>query len=166
MMDHTETVQIEFDPSKTSYEKMLQLFWEGHDPTYKKSKRQYMSGIWFHNSEQEQKIKKSKAEMQAKLGKEIVTVIEKASKFYLAEDYHQKYELQKCGDILDSLNFSSTNEMINSTVAAKINGYLGGYGSVEQLQGEINTFGLNETMKARLLNKVSRTSGNYGSCKN
>ena len=98
---HVEVVQIKFDPSKVSYEKLLDLFWKIHDPTQLNRQgpdigTQYKSIIFYHSKKQEMKALKSKKEIQNKFKDKITTQIKKASTFYKAEEYHQKY-LQKHG---------------------------------------------------------------------
>ena len=96
---HTEAVQVEFDPKQVSYEKLLDRFWEIHDPTsYHKQGpdigSQYRSAIFYHDEKQKQAALKSKQKLQKseKYKREkIVTEIVKATKFYKAEEYHQKY---------------------------------------------------------------------------
>lgn len=88
--DHTETVEIIFNPSKISYETLLDHFWKMHDPTIPQSK-QYRSVIFVHNKKQREIAEKSlKKEQKKKIGK-ILTNIESAIQFYKAEKYHQKY---------------------------------------------------------------------------
>ncbi len=58
IQDHTEAIQIEYDPSITSYEELLEIFWESHDPTSRPYSRQYMSIVLYHNQEQRQIIEK------------------------------------------------------------------------------------------------------------
>jgi peptide-methionine (S)-S-oxide reductase len=95
---HTEAVQVEYDPSKVTYEKLLQTFWMNIDPTVKNAQfcdhgSQYRSGIFYHDDTQRQLAEASKAALdKSKPFKEpIVTEITKASEFYRAEDYHQDY---------------------------------------------------------------------------
>ncbi|MGH9430150.1 MAG: peptide-methionine (S)-S-oxide reductase MsrA [Terriglobia bacterium] len=95
---HAEVVHLEFDPSQVSYEDLLKLFWENHDPTTLNRQgpdvgTQYRSVIFFHTPEQEKAAKLSKENLErAKTFKRpIVTVIEPAAEFYKAEDYHQQY---------------------------------------------------------------------------
>jgi peptide-methionine (S)-S-oxide reductase len=93
---HAEVVQIEFDPSKISYEKVLELFWLAHDPTTLNRQgndegTQYRSIILYRNEAQKAAAEKSKL-AAAKLFKDpIVTEIVPLTKFYPAEDYHQNY---------------------------------------------------------------------------
>src|SRR5260370_38017519 len=100
---HAEVVQVTFDPAKVSYEKLLEAFWQAHDPTQVNRQgpdfgTQYRTAIFFHSPEQEAAAKKSRAALEAggKFKRAIVTEITPASVFYRAEEYHQKY-LQKRG---------------------------------------------------------------------
>jgi peptide-methionine (S)-S-oxide reductase len=100
---HAEVVQVTFDPAKVSYEKLLDTFWQIHDPTQKNRQgpdfgKQYRTAIFFHSPEQEAAAKKSKAALDAsgKLGRPTATEITPAGPFYRAEEYHQRY-LEKRG---------------------------------------------------------------------
>jgi peptide-methionine (S)-S-oxide reductase len=100
---HAEVVYLEFDPQKISYEKLLHIFWEDHDPTTLNRQgpdegSQYRSAIYYFNDEQKQKAEASKAELTSakKFSRPIVTEITEAPEFYRAEEYHQKY-FQKNG---------------------------------------------------------------------
>lgn len=88
---HTETMQLEFDEKKASYEKLLETFWEIHDPTRIERERQYRSVIFYHSEKQKQAAEKSKKETEKRLGKKVMTAIEPAKEFWRAEDYHQKF---------------------------------------------------------------------------
>jgi peptide-methionine (S)-S-oxide reductase len=93
---HAEVIQIEFEPSKISYEKLLDWFWEAHDPTTLNRQGadvgdQYRSIILFHDEMQKAVAEKSKALAAKKLSKPVVTQIEPLKKFYKAEVSHQDY---------------------------------------------------------------------------
>lgn len=97
---HTEAVMVVFDPSVVSYPTLLQLFWEGHDPTQGMRQgndlgSQYRSAIYTSDEQQLQQAVASKAEFQAALSAagfgEITTEILPAPAFYYAEEYHQQY---------------------------------------------------------------------------
>ena len=95
---HAEAVEIVFNPLKTSYEKLVKIFFMNHDPTTMNRQgvdvgEQYRSTIFYLNEKQKEIALKSKKEYQKKLEKLIVTEIVKANDFYIAEDYHQKYYL-------------------------------------------------------------------------
>ena len=97
---HTEVVLVAFDPDKTSYERMLQIFWEGHDPTQGMRQgndvgTQYRSAIYWNSEEQRERAEASRAMFQQELRAaghgEITTELAQAGPFYYAEDYHQQY---------------------------------------------------------------------------
>jgi peptide-methionine (S)-S-oxide reductase len=95
---HAEVVQVEYDPSKVTYQKLLDVFWHNVDPTQRDGQfcdhgSQYRTGIFYHNEEQKKLAEASKAALQK--GKpfkgEIVTEITAAPEFYRAEEYHQDF---------------------------------------------------------------------------
>src|ERR1700742_4372553 len=95
---HAECLQIEYDPAVISYDELLEVFWESHDPTTLNRQgndvgTQYRSAIFYHNAEQKEKAEHYKAELDKEhaYDKPIVTEITPASVFYAAEDYHQDY---------------------------------------------------------------------------
>jgi peptide-methionine (S)-S-oxide reductase len=95
---HAEVVQLEFNPSEVSYEELLSIFWENHDPTTPNRQgpdvgSQYRSVIFFHSPAQKETAVKSKKaiEKSGKFRDSVVTEIIPASEFYKAEKYHQKY---------------------------------------------------------------------------
>ena len=95
---HAECLQIVYDPAKISFDELLAVFWQTHDPTTLNRQgadvgTQYRSGIFYHNEEQRQKAEKYKAELDKSgaFDRPIVTEITAFDKFYPAEDYHQQY---------------------------------------------------------------------------
>jgi peptide-methionine (S)-S-oxide reductase len=93
---HAEVVQIEFDPRKISYEQLLEVFWDAHDPTTLNRQgpdtgTQYRSIILYHGEAQKQAAEKSKLAAQTRFPRSIVTEIAPLTKFYAAEAYHQDY---------------------------------------------------------------------------
>jgi len=95
---HAEVVQVEFDPEKISYEKLVDAFWKLHDPTQMNRQgpdvgTQYRSVIFFHTPEQRMAAQASKEKLAAsgKHKRPIATEIVPAQQFYPAEDYHQQY---------------------------------------------------------------------------
>ncbi len=93
---HAEVVEVEYDPSKVSYEELLEVFWNNHDPTTPNRQgwdvgTQYRSAIFYHTPEQEAAAHASKEKAQERFKKPIVTEITPASEFYRAEEYHQRY---------------------------------------------------------------------------
>jgi peptide methionine sulfoxide reductase msrA/msrB len=93
---HAEVVEVDFDPAVTSYDQLLEKFWEAHDPTTLNRQgpdvgSQYRSVIFYHTPEQKKAAEASKAQAQAKFSRPIVTEILPAPAFYRAEEYHQQY---------------------------------------------------------------------------
>ena len=97
---HAEAVEVDYDPQEVSYEELLKIFWNNHNPTTLNRQgpdvgKQYRSAVFFHTPEQ----KKAAIEMKEKLNpiarekfqSDIVTEIKPASDFYRAEEYHQQY---------------------------------------------------------------------------
>jgi peptide-methionine (S)-S-oxide reductase len=100
---HAEAVQVEFDPAKVSYDRLLDVFWENHDPTTKNRQgpdvgTQYRSAIFVHDAEQEEAARESldRQEKSGRFRRPIVTEIVPEKTFWRAEDYHQRY-LEKRG---------------------------------------------------------------------
>lgn len=100
---HAEAVEVTYDPSVVSYDELLKVFWELHDPTQLNKQgpdvgSQYRSAVFFHNPEQEKLARASKREVEAsgKYKRPVVTEIVPATEFYRAEEYHQQY-LEKRG---------------------------------------------------------------------
>lgn len=100
---HAEAVEVDYDPAQVSYQDLLNVFWENHDPTQLNRQgpdwgTQYRSAIFYHSPEQEQAARASKAEKEKSghYDRPIVTQIVPATTFYEAEDYHQQY-LEKRG---------------------------------------------------------------------
>jgi peptide-methionine (S)-S-oxide reductase len=99
---HAEVCQVKYDPSVESYQALLDIFWSIHDPTSLNRQgadrgEQYRSVIFFHTPEQEQIARRSKQNLErlGKYDKAIVTQIQPASTYWLAEEYHQQYFAKK-----------------------------------------------------------------------
>lgn len=95
---HAEAVQVEFDPAKVSYNTLLNVFWDNHDPTTLNRQgpdygTQYRSVIFYNTPEQESAARESKEQLEksGRFRRPIVTAIEPAGDYWLAEEYHQQY---------------------------------------------------------------------------
>jgi peptide-methionine (S)-S-oxide reductase len=93
---HAEVAQITFDPAKITFEQLLDMFWQAHDPTTLNCQgadvgTQYRSVIFYHNEQQKAVAEKSKVEAQKSFDAPIVTEIHPLEEFYPAENYHQDY---------------------------------------------------------------------------
>jgi peptide-methionine (S)-S-oxide reductase len=95
---HAEVIEVTYDPVKIKYDELLEVFWKSHDPTTLNRQgadvgTQYRSVVFYHNEEQKQIAEKYKKELNNSkaFGKPVVTAINKAQPFYVAEKYHQDY---------------------------------------------------------------------------
>jgi peptide-methionine (S)-S-oxide reductase len=93
---HAESVQVEYDPKRVTYEQLLELFWKIHNPTQKDRQgpdvgSQYRSVIFYHNQKQKRLAEESLKKHQKNLNKTITTKIVPVKKFWKAEEYHQRY---------------------------------------------------------------------------
>ena len=163
MGDHTETLEIDYDPVQISYAQLLDLFWASHDPTARAWSSQYKAAIFVHNNGQRQEAEATRDQMTIdRTGKifrrTVRTEILDAETFYLAEDYHHKYMVQGRHDLWNEILqiYPQPIDWINSTAAARLNGYLGGYGTKAQLEGEIDGLGLSVGAQEYLRKAVRR----------
>jgi peptide-methionine (S)-S-oxide reductase len=101
MTGHAEVVEVTYDPERISYDDLLEVFWRKHDPTQLNRQGwdigdQYRSVIFFHDDEQREAAERSAEQEQGRHSRPVVTLVEPAQTFYVAEDYHQQY-LEKRG---------------------------------------------------------------------
>jgi methionine-S-sulfoxide reductase len=150
--DHTETLQIEFDPTQISYEQLLDIFWKAHDPTSRTWSRQYMAAVFTHSEEQQRLAEATRDRRSRELGAKIHTGVQPLGEFTLAEDYHQKYYLRNDTELFREIRtmYPVDRDLVNSTAAARVNGYLGGFGMRRQLDAEIESLGLSLVGQKRL----------------
>jgi peptide-methionine (S)-S-oxide reductase len=156
--DHTETVEITYDPAVISYDELLDCFWHSHNPTLSTFSRQYMSIIFYHDEAQKEMAEASRDRRQADLGSLILTEIVPAGEFHPAEDYHQKYYLQQIKELTGELRaiYPDFNDFVASTAAARLNGYASGYGSPETLEEELESLGLSPEGENILMSLAER----------
>ncbi len=154
--DHAETIQIDYDPAVISYEDLLAMFWSGHTPISPSSSSQYASIIHYATDEEKLLAEQSMQAQEKVLGRKIYTEIIPLGTFTLAEDYHQKYYLQNQQVLMDEFRmiYPDMADFINATSAARANGYVGRYGSLDSLQAEIGSLGLSDTAQEELLKYV------------
>lgn len=149
--DHSETIQIDYNPEIISYRDLVEIFFDSHNAFTSSYSQQYASLILYHNEEQRKIAEKIKKEKSSASGK-IQTKIKKLDHFYLAENYHQKFRLQQKKEFKDHyLKKLSMEEFINSPAVTKVNGYISGKGKRDQLIKNVAQLGLNEKLQERLL---------------
>ncbi len=153
--DHAETVQIEYDPTQVSYRDLLEQFWANHDPSIQPPNSQYRSIIFYHDDQQRRLAQETKVRQEKSRGT-LYTAILPYDKFYLAESYHQKYRLRHDHDLMKEFAamYPDSRDFMNSTAAARINGYLEGYGQFSTMQRELNRYGLSGPSIRRLIHKI------------
>lgn len=158
--DHTETLQIDYDPSRIAYEDLLAEFTAQHDPTAPAWSRQYMSAIFTSGADQERAANGWRERVEASTHRPVLTEIQPLHGFYLAEDYHQKYRLRNDGELYREFRqmYPRHDAFVDSTAVARVNGFLGGEGSLADLVGEVDRYGLSDHGKMRLTDLVEARS--------
>jgi hypothetical protein len=144
---------VDFDPSQVSYEELVELFFSFHDATRAPTSGQYRSVIFAGDAEQEQIAQSVLQRVQEGSERTIRTQIVALGGFTLAEDYHQKYALQSDGLIFAELHaiYPDIWELVDSTAAMRLNSYIYGDGTPEQLQAELDGLGLSPAAQEYLV---------------
>lgn len=153
MGDHTETIQVEFDPGRISFEEIVSEFWRSHYPNRDAYKgRQYISLIFWETDEQKRIIESVKRDKEVELDEPVETEIRPFAGFTEAEERHQKYYLKRYPKALGQLAelYPDTALLTQSTFAARLNGFVKGFGSRQQLLDEINTWPIAEERRDAL----------------
>ncbi len=155
--DHTETVQVDYDPDVIGYQDLLEVFWASHSPTSRPWSRQYASIIFFHDEAQREAAESSLRSEEERRGRTLYTEIRPADTFYRAEDYHQKYYLRAVRDLSAEFQamYPDAEAFTDSTAAARANGFAGGNGTSEQAEALSGRLGLSEAGE-RTLHDIAR----------
>jgi peptide-methionine (S)-S-oxide reductase len=156
--DHTESFQVDYDPKEITYEQLLEMFWASNNHCAQAWSRQYISAVFYGNDEQQRLALKTKAQAAARQGRPVTTEVQPLGTFYVAEDYHQKYLLRRKADLMREFRamYPSDADFMNSTAAARVNGFVAGNGTPEQLEKEIDSYGLSPDGMAQLRVLVKR----------
>jgi peptide-methionine (S)-S-oxide reductase len=156
--DHTEAVQVDYDPAQTSYERLLAVFWATHNSCAQNGSRQYMTAVFYNSNAQQKLALETLDREQTKRGTHISAEILPVKAFYVAEDYHQKYVLREEVSLMREFRamYPDPKDFMNSTAAARVNGYLGGHGSKEIIRKEIDQLGLSPDARQRFLHRWER----------
>lgn len=135
------------------------------DPTEGAWSTQYRSAIFYGSPAQEAAAKKARDALEAKLGKKVTTAIEKLERFWIAEDYHQKYVLQSRREIAREVRarYPSFQAFNDSTVAARLNAWLAGNGEHEAFERDVRDCEVSkdvaEALRARMGRPAKKTCG-------
>ncbi len=155
--DHSECVEIDYEADVITYDDLLAVFWSSHDPRGRSYSRQYRSAILVRDEQQSAAAERSKAAIESRLG-HVSTSIETLDRFYRAEDYHQKYRLRGSRRVFGELRSVMSDEraFIDSTAAARLNGWLDGWGTEAQLERELPLIGLSEAARDEVRASAAR----------
>lgn len=156
--DHSESIQIDFNPDMISYGDLLNEFLAAHDPSVHAYSRQYASLIHVHDEAQRAAAEQAIADHHARTGKAVFTQIVPLSVFTLAEDYHQKYQLRqtRAVEVEFEALYPDYRALANSTAAMRVNAYAGGYLPLDGLAAEAPSLGLSDAAAARLAADIER----------
>jgi len=162
--DHTESLEVVYDPSRISYGKLLEIFWSSHDPASRTWSRQYMAAVFHHDEGQKLLAERTRDREARRIGRAVHTGIFPASVFTPAEEYHQKFQLRRHPELLKGLlaAYPDPKDLVSSTAAARLNGYLGGNGTYAGLTAEIEDLGLAPEGRKTLLAIVRRNDPRSG----
>lgn len=135
---------MEYDPNQITFNELLDLFWSNHNSLRQDRSRQYRSILFIHNASQEEQALIKKTEWEQTLGGEIQTEMMQYTGFFIAEDYHQKYYLKKFKAATQTLISLYPNhaDFVQSTLTARLNGFVRGFGTWEGLKREVKDWGL------------------------
>lgn len=161
--DHTEVTQVDFDPSVISYDQILRIFWQHHDPTVA-MKTQYRSMILWVDPEDEAVAERSLQAERSRHRSPVTTVLAPFKQFYDAEDYHQKYRLRQHPSLISKLNFKTEACYKTSHLAARLNGYVVGFGGIKQFEEEAEQLGLTDDVRDYVRKYVIQYEGSGLSC--
>jgi len=150
--DHTESIQVDYNPEEISFKELADLFWSNHDPGTGSYSRQYDKILFYENEAQKTVAQEGLERVSEETDGQVYTRIEKLENFYPAEDYHQKYRLRNNSRYLNELQqyYGNPDALRDSTAAARLNGYLAGYGSAENVRANLGKLGLSEETRSDL----------------
>lgn len=156
--DHTETVQVDYDPELITYDQLLDVFWKSHRPTMRSMSPQYMKAVFYHNDEHRELAMASKTALGQKIGSAVKTAVVPIRSFTMAEDYHQKFTLKRHNNLKNEMShiYPRQQDFVDSTAVARLNGYVGGHGTRAQLSMEIERLGLSVEGQKVLTDMVRR----------
>ncbi len=155
--DHTESFQIDYDPTRLSFEALLGFFWQEADPTERPYSRQYMSAVFYADETQKRLALATGKQAVAGRGGTLLLPILPLATFYRAEDYHQKYYLRRFTDLMREFSAYSEREFEDSTAAMWLNACVAGEWEREALVAELERLGLPEAERQRML-KLARAA--------
>jgi peptide-methionine (S)-S-oxide reductase len=158
--DHSETIEVDYDPRVLSYRDLLRVFFSSHSPSRPAISTQYRSAI-FYRDEDEREAAEEAVEAARSASGPVFTAVERFSTFHLAEDYHQKYGLRRYADLAGEFSrlVPGARAFVDSTAVARVNGWLSGCGGATQIERELPLIGLSAKAQAALRDRVLPGAG-------
>ncbi len=149
---HTEVVEIDYDPAVISYEDLVALFFAFHDENLRPYDQRVKSLIFFRSEAEETHARQAISRQREVTGKPVFTEAKEMDVFYLAEPEHQnrtvKREVSLYGELTEI--FETDDRLQQSILVSKLNGFVYGYGSPEDLEDLLNQLGLSDMSKGRV----------------
>jgi peptide-methionine (S)-S-oxide reductase len=144
-----------------TFERLLEVFWAEHDPTARAWSTQYKAILFFHDEAQERAARASVTALEARLGRRITTEVKKLDRFYLAEDYHQKYSLRHDRVLMSELArlVPDPASFVASTAAMRLNAWLAGHVTKEQLERDLPLLGLTPAGQEHIRRELGSSIG-------
>lgn len=149
---------MDYDPNVITYEELLEMFWAGHNPMSRSVSSQYGSVIFYHDEEQKHLAEASKERRENEGSRSVATEIVAYTEFWRAEDYHQKYRLRGVSGLMAEFEamYPDAEDFVDSTAAARVNGFVGGNGTIEQVEAILGDLGLSEAGQETLMEMARR----------
>ena len=155
--DHTEVVRVIYDPTEIDYKQLLSIFRNNHNPSMH-YQRQYWSIILYTSEKQLISAQECLQFLEKASSSTIHTKLVPFEKFIPAESYHQKYILQTHPWMIVAVNVQSAKELIESQICTKLNGFLAGYGRIDEFFEVGKRLGLNEKMITYVSNELKKSA--------
>lgn len=154
---HAEALQLDYDPAAISYDELLELYFAGHRPTRPAWSSQYRSAIFYADREQEERAEAALVRVSERIGQRLQVELLPDHTFHRAEDYHQKYVLQRHGELVADLRapYPAFRDFVDSTAAARLNGWLAGARPQAAAEVDLARLGLSDRGR-RVLEKALR----------
>ena len=150
--DHSEALQVDFDPAVLSYRDLLEEFFATHNPCARAYSRQYRSAIFVHDAAQRRAAEELAARVAGERGRPVTTALEDVKGFTLAEDDHQKYRLRSEPAVLAELQalYPGRAEFLTSTAVTRANAFLAGDAPEQRVRADLPRMGLSAAARARV----------------
>jgi len=160
--DHSETIEVDYDPSVLTYADLLDVFWTSHDVRHASPSGQYRSAVFYRTEEERVQAESSRSRIESR--GPVSTAIEALDRFYRAEDYHQKYYVRASRPIMGEFRatYADDRAFVDSTAAARVNGWIAGCASTIGQGRDLSRVGLTETAQDELRARMRRTAGRVG----